>query len=143
MNTVVQLSVLMENKNGSLSQVLKILNDNQIMIRGLAITETTTFGILKIIVDRYNEAQSLLREAGFVVTQTEVYAIGIEGYQKDFLDFLLCLESKNIGVEYMYMAVGMKHKEGFVILRTEDGVDISDLLIEKDIPTISSNEIQK
>ena len=141
MSTVLQLSVLVENTNGRLSEVLSVLRDNDIDIRASTITDTTTFGILRMIVDRCQEAEGILRQAGFTVTCAEVNAISVEDRPGGLLDALLCLENNNIGVEYMYAAAGSANEKAFIILRTTDGVDVSDLLAQNGIRVVQPDEI--
>ena len=51
MNYVNQISVFVENKTGSLSQVTKLLADAGIDLRAFSIADTSEFGILRMIVD--------------------------------------------------------------------------------------------
>ena len=75
--TVNQLSVFVENKQGRLSEITSILQQNQVDIRALSIADTTHFGILRLIVDKPAQAETALKEAGFTVSLTPVIAIGV------------------------------------------------------------------
>ena len=50
MNTIDQISVFLENREGQLSGLLGLLADNNIDIYALNISETEDYGVLKIIV---------------------------------------------------------------------------------------------
>ena len=75
---VKQISVFLENKSGRLAEVTKILGSNDIDISALSIADTTDFGILRLIVNKPEEAEEILKENGFTVSCTNVIAIAIE-----------------------------------------------------------------
>ena len=58
---VKQLSVFIENKSGRLVQITEILGKNQIDIRAVSIADTTSFGILRLIVDDPKSSPSPLK----------------------------------------------------------------------------------
>lgn len=74
---VKQISVFVENKKGRLAEITKALADNKIDISALSIADTTDFGILRLIVNKPNAAESILKEKGLAVKATEVIAIGV------------------------------------------------------------------
>ena len=55
--TISQISVFVENKQGSMSGIAEVLAGANIDIRALTIADTTDFGILRLIV----QAQGSLR----------------------------------------------------------------------------------
>ena len=63
---ITQISVFLENRAGQLSEITKILSDNNIDLKALNIAETADYGILRIISDDCNEAAKLLRNNGFI-----------------------------------------------------------------------------
>ena len=62
MNNIRQISVFVENKQGRLSAIIKILKDNGINIRAISIADTKDFGILRLIVSDPDLACEKLRE---------------------------------------------------------------------------------
>ena len=75
---LVQISVFLENRAGRLAEVTGILGDAAINIRALSLADTSDFGILRLIVDRTDEAASLLKSKGFTASSTEVIAVEVE-----------------------------------------------------------------
>ena len=72
-----QLSIFVENKAGRLAQIAAVIAEAGIDIRALSIADTTNFGILRLIVDKPDEAEQALKDAGLTVSLTNVIAIGI------------------------------------------------------------------
>ena len=65
-----QLSVFVENRPGSLVEVLSVLKDTEVSIRALSVADTADFGILRLIVNEPEKVKKALNEAGFTVKIT-------------------------------------------------------------------------
>ena len=74
---VKQISVFLENKCGRLVRVTQVLGEAGINIRALSIADTSDFGILRLIVDKPDLACQVLREKGFMASETEVIAVEV------------------------------------------------------------------
>ena len=117
---VKQISVFLENKEGRVARVARILSDAEINIRALSIADTTEFGILRLIVDQPEKAEKSLHEEGFTVSITEVIAISIEDEPGGLADALQVLHEDKISVEYIYAFISKTSHKANVILRVED-----------------------
>ncbi|GBE54323.1 ACT domain protein [archaeon BMS3Bbin15] len=60
-----QLSVFVENKPGRLAKITEVLQKAVINIRALSIAELGEFGVIRLIVDRPDEAKFVLIDSGF------------------------------------------------------------------------------
>ena len=138
---VKQLSVFIENKSGRLVQITEILGKNQIDIRAVSIADTTSFGILRLIVDDPGRAKMVLREAGFTVSITEVIAIAIEDKPGGLSKALRVLSNAQISVEYMYAFLSREDKTAYVIFRVEDNGEAVQALRKAGIVCLSSEDI--
>ena len=97
-----QLSIFVENKAGRLAEITAVLADAGIDIRALSVADTTNFGILRLIVDKPDEAERILREAGLTVSLTGVIAVGIPDRPGGFAAAMRALADASIDIEYMY-----------------------------------------
>ena len=57
-----QLSVFLENKSGRLTEVTEALASAQINISAFSIADTADYGILRLIVNKPEEAEKILKE---------------------------------------------------------------------------------
>lgn len=117
---VKQISVFLENKSGRLAEVTQILGSNKINIRALSIADTTDFGILRLIVNNPDAAYTALREAGFMVSVTEVLAVEVPDSPGGLAGVLATLGSQSINIEYLYAFVTKASADALVIFRVED-----------------------
>ena len=59
--TVNQISIFLENKPESLSQLTEVLAKNNINMRALSLADTSDFGIARIITDDCAAAEEILK----------------------------------------------------------------------------------
>ena len=66
---VEQISIFIENKSGRLAEITRILGDAGINIRALSLADTSDFGILRLIVNDVEKANTVLKERGLRSTR--------------------------------------------------------------------------
>jgi predicted amino acid-binding ACT domain protein len=74
---VEQIAVFLENKSGRLAEITSVLANNNINIRALSVADTADFGILRLIVDKVDEAKKVLKENSCTVGKTNVVAVEV------------------------------------------------------------------
>ncbi|MBR3971504.1 MAG: ACT domain-containing protein, partial [Ruminococcus sp.] len=67
-----QISVFVENKQGSLVKITDVLAKENIDLRAMSIADTQDFGILRLIVSDTDRAVDILKRENSIVTVTEV-----------------------------------------------------------------------
>lgn len=97
-----QLSVFIENKEGRLETVTKVLAENDIDIKTISLADTTEFGMLRLIVSDCDLAKKVLKEAGFAVNLTDVVAVKSINSAGYLHKLLAALSSDITNIEYMY-----------------------------------------
>ena len=122
-----QLSILLENKPGSLKNICRLLADNNIDISTLSVADTKDFGILRLIVKDWERAKKVLTDNGLAVTVTGVVAVLVEDRPGGMCQILDTLDKYSINVEYLYAFVAPVKGSAVVILR----FDAPDVAIER------------
>ena len=122
-----QLSILLENKPGSLKNICRLLADNNIDISTLSVADTKDFGILRLIVKEWERAKQVLTENGLAVTVTGVVAVLVEDRPGGMCQILDTLDRYAINVEYLYAFVSPVKGQAVVILR----FDAPDVAVER------------
>ena len=138
-----QISIFLENKSGRLAEVTRVLGSNKIDISALSIADTTDFGILRLIVNRPEEALEILKENGFTVSCTDVIAISVPDKPGGLAVALDILDGENIGIEYMYAFVGKAENEALVILKVANTDKAIKALKDSGINVIPSDSVYK
>lgn len=138
---VKQISIFLENKSGRLAEITKILADNNIDICALSIADTTDFGILRLIVDKPEEAEKILSSNEITVSCTNVIAIGVDDKPGGLAKVLDLLNENSISIEYMYAFVGKSQNHALVVLRVEEPQAAIKVLLDNKVLVLKSEEI--
>lgn len=128
--SVQQLSVFLENKKGHLATVTKILTEGKIDIRGVIASDTSDYGITRLIVDKPYVALSLLKDNGFTAKVSKVVAVEPED-RVGFLGELFAILGKaEINVDYIY-ALSLESDTRPVFLLKTDDPERAELLLKE------------
>lgn len=136
-----QISVFMENRAGRLREITDALAKEKINLRALSLADTSDFGILRIIVNRPDDAVNVLRHAGFTIRENVVVACAISDDPGGLNDILNSLAGENISVEYMYGFLGKHEHEAVMIIRVQDTEKAIETLLEDGFTLLKGEEI--
>ena len=115
--SVKQISVFLENKKGRLAEVTGVLSKAGINIRALSLADTADFGVLRLIVDKTDQAKAVLKQNGFAVSKTEVIGVEVPDRPGGLAEILGVLQAAGINVEYMYAFVQRSGDNAIIIFR--------------------------
>jgi len=138
---ILQLSVFVENKPGRLAEVLETLSGAGIDLRALSLADTADFGILRIIVDKPDDALEVLQDAGYLVKSSEVIPVAVGDKPGGLAAILRLLADAGIDVEYTYAFVAHSRDRAYVILRVNDNDAAVKLLKENGIYLLKAGEV--
>jgi hypothetical protein len=136
-----QISIFLENRAGRLAEVTKVLSDAAINIRALSLADTSDFGILRLIVDDFERAKTVLKENGFTVGKTNVVAVEVPDQPGGLHNLLEVLNAQGINVEYMYAFVTQSGKNALMIFRFDRTDQAIETLKEKNIKIVPGDEL--
>ncbi|MDR0316305.1 MAG: ACT domain-containing protein [Treponema sp.] len=115
-----QISVFLENTTGRLSEATGTLAQAGINLRAISIADTADFGILRLIVDKTDEAVNALNSAGFTTRQTSVVAVEIEDVPGSLARLMELFQKSQINIEYLYASLEGQMGKAVVIFKLED-----------------------
>ena len=138
-----QLTIFVENKQGTIVSVTDILAKNNVNIRALSIAETEDFGILRLIVNDEATAVKTLEEAGFLIKITEVVGVKIGDAPGKLTAALRVLDEANVNVEYLYAFMARTERHAYVVLRVEENAEAENILVNAGFHLITGADIEK
>lgn len=128
-----QLSVFLENRAGRLLELCELLGKNKINIKALTIAESPEFGIVRMVVDKSEEATKVLKANSFVANITDIVAVEVADVPGGLANILKILNDNEINIEYMYGFVEKSRDKALMVFRFED--------TDKAIATLNQNGI--
>jgi hypothetical protein len=138
-----QLTVFVENKQGSVVPVTDALANHNINIRALSIAETEGFGILRLIVDNEAVAEEVLMQAGYLIKITEVVGVKIGDAPGKLSAALKVLKEAGINMEYLYAFMARTERHAYVVLRVENNADAEAALEKAGFHLITDADVNK
>jgi len=131
-----QISVFLENNAGRLGEVTKVLAQAGINLRAISIADTADFGILRLIVDKNEEALKALKDANFTTRVSEVAAVEIEDTPGSLAKIMELFQKTKVNIEYLYASLEGKTGKAVVIFKLEDHQKGLDILKENGLSMI-------
>ena len=138
-----QISIFLQNKKGRLYDVCAVLGKNNINIRALNVAETEAFGVLRIVVNKPDEAVKALSEANFVANITDVVAVEVPDRPGGLAEILKVLADEDVNVEYMYGFVEKATDEALMVFRFDNPDKATGILKKHNIKIASEKEIKE
>lgn len=136
-----QISVFLENRKGSLSEITKTLADNHINLRAISIAESADYGVLRLIADDAEKATSTLLANGFVLSMTPVTVISVPDEPAGLSQLLDLLASGGIDIEYMYSLFTHQNGKAYMVFRVADYEPLKELLSEHGMTPVRPEEL--
>ncbi len=140
---VQQISVFLENKSGRLAELTDVLGKAGINIRALSIADTSDFGILRLIVNKPEDAFRILKEDGFSVSITDVIAVEVQDEPGGLAKVLGILQSAGINIEYLYAFLEKSSNDALVVFRVEQIDEAVDLLAKHNVNVVKGSDVYK
>ncbi len=113
-----QLSIFIENKSGTLLNILNVMKDAEIQIIASMVADTQDFGIYRVVCDNPDKACSVLKNEGMAVTMSEVFAIVLDDKPGEAANVVSVLAEGGINISYIYSF--LVSGKGILVFRTSD-----------------------
>ena len=136
-----QLSIFVENREGTLVNVTDAIAKAQVDIRAMSVADTNDFGIFRLIVTDYDKAKAALEEADCFVSITEVVGVAVEDQPGALAKVIKLLAQNNINIEYMYAFITISKQYAYVVLRVADNAAAEKILLDNGVKLVSEEDI--
>ena len=138
-----QLSVFIENKKGRLADVMSVLAEHDIDISAVSLADTADYGILRLIVNRPQEARLALAQSGVAVKVTDVVALVMDDAPGSAAHAIGLLARSDIAVEYMYACIGLVGGKALMVMRVEDVEKTERVLAENGFASLRPEDVYR
>ncbi len=126
-----QLSVYAENRKGNLQRITGTLAERGINIWGSVTNDSAEYGIIRMIVEKPEEAQQVLQEAGYLARLSDVIGVEMADEVGALNKLLIALTESNINVDYIYLSFNRESGQPVQILHTQDTPEVASCLSAK------------
>ena len=139
--TIHQLSIFVENRQGTLIKVLHLLKEAGVQLIASTIADTVEYGIYRIICSEPERAYTILREKGISVALSDVFAIELDNQVGRTADTLTLFSEAGISIAYMYSF--LLNGKGILVFRTDDSDRTCEVIRRNDLKYIPETDLSK
>ncbi len=97
-----QISIFLEDKPGTLYGVTELLTERGVHIRAMTAMDMGGMTILRLLVDNIIYTASILKDAGFPASLTEVIVAEVKNAGSDFIKVLEAIKSAGVNIQHVY-----------------------------------------
>ena len=134
-NTVQQLSVFLENREGRLEEVLDVLAKSNVNIVALSLADTSDYGMLRMIVSDPHKGRMALKEVGIL---TDVVALRVPHATGSLSKAMHQIVDGEVNIEYMYAFAN--GDDAAAVLKSDDPARVIDILKGSGFDVYSADE---
>lgn len=134
-----QISVFVENRPGTLAEVLAVLKEHAVNMRALSVADTADFGILRLVVNEPDKVERILRGAGYAVKSTPVLTLTVSDKPGGLLEQVEKLSNSGINIEYVYAFAATSADEARVVIKV-DNIERAERIINGDATASAGRE---
>lgn len=134
-----QLSIFIENKTGRLTEVTRLLGKSGINLTAFSMSESSDFGIMRVVLSEPIKAKKILTDNGFTVTLSDVVCLFVGNAPGTLSEALLVLSEHNVSVDYMY-AFAMDNVAR-VVIRPNDIKRCVEVLQQSNLKLIEASDM--
>ncbi|MEG2274573.1 MAG: hypothetical protein RSC44_04495, partial [Clostridia bacterium] len=113
-----QIAVFIENSQGRLHDVVKVISTGGVNIQSLNIADTDEFGIARMVTSDNKTALKLLADAGFTANDTDLIGVEVSDTPGTLCNVLGVLDENDISIEYIYSFTCSEGKT-LILLKTD------------------------
>lgn len=135
---VKQLSVFIENKAGRVSEVTDVLGAAGVNIRGFSVSDTTDYGIVRLVVDDPDHGHEALSAAGFTVKENPVICLELPDHPGGLAGVLKVVSGAGVNIEYVYSLISTN-----VVINVADIDRAISLLEGKPVRLVTQEDIAR
>ena len=143
---VPQVSVFLDNRPGSLSELMGHLDKNRIKVFALSISDAGEFGLVRLITDNPSLTTSILENAEFNLAKSKknIEVTVIVTSEKDRVSKITkILSDSGMNIEYAYSSAVHLDGKFALVMRVNDLEKAENTMKESNVAVLSLNDIKQ
>ena len=117
---VEQIMVFLENRPGILADLCVHLSDRKVNIRAITTVEATEIGVVRLVVDKPEQAKEILTEAGVTYTTSDCLVLEMPNHPGGFARIARELAYAGVNIDYIYATTTPSANAALGILGVSD-----------------------
>lgn len=135
-----QISIFLENAPGRLYEATQALGEAGINLRSLCISDTSDYGVLRILVSDVTKARRVIMEKQLPARVDDVIAAELEDTPGSLARLLGLFLGTKVNVQYMYALAGATSEKAVMVFRFSDNELAIELLQRNNVKLLDAKE---
>ena len=138
---VKQISVFLNNSEGRLDNVLKILAQGGIDILSASLADTEEYGVLRLLTKEPDNAKQILQDAGFAARIDEVIAVVVPDAVSSLAKVVGVIHAAGINISYIY-GLSIDGEGAPIAIKTNDNAKAEAIINAAGVKTLGMEDLQ-
>ena len=138
---VKQLSVFLENTEGRLDEVLKIIAQGGVNLLSASLADTMEYGVLRLISAEPEKAKQILKDAGFAARIDEVIAVVVPDAVGSLAKVIAMIHAAGVNISYIY-GLSIDGEGAPIVIKTDDNAKAINLLNAAGVKTLGDEDLK-
>lgn len=136
-----QFIIFLENRVGSLHDLLRRVERDDLKIVALSILDSADCAVVRVIVDNYERAHELLTFAGVTMFEADVIGVLLPDTNQPHTSVLGSLMSAELNVQYVYPLMYRKNGRGAVAIYVSEKEEALRVLRERKYELVTEDDL--
>ncbi len=136
-----QINIFVDNRTGRIKSITEVLYNENVNIRAMAIQDRGEFGLVKLIVDKPDQAVIALQGHGFACKEKDVLAIVLEDKPGGLYQLLSSFPEETVNILDAYGFAAETIKGSVFFIEVKDAEQVGVFLSRKGFKVLTDKEI--
>lgn len=137
-----QFCVILENRVGSLNELLRQLERSDLRVVALSIVDTVDVAIARILLDQVERSRELFELSGFTFFENDVLGVELPDGPQPFVSICTALLQAEVNLNYLYPLLFRREGRSAVAIHVEDLEVATSTLRERGFTLLSESDLQ-
>lgn len=116
----IQFSVMLKNRAGALSSLVRLLRGSKIDVIGLSVQDSRDATMARIVLSDPDAATQIFQEKGIPHTTSELVVVELKEAGRDLAEVLDILRSAETNLDFTYSLISHPHGASLMAMHLED-----------------------
>ena len=137
-----QFCVFMENRIGSLHELFRKLERNDLRIIAMSVVDSADFSTVRLMVDDTDRARELFTLSNFNWFENDVIGVILPNVAQPFVKVCLALVQAELSIHYTYPLLFRKNGRGAIAIAVDDIDTAQEILKDQGLEIITEDDLK-
>lgn len=136
-----QFGIFMENRVGSLHELLRGVESHDLRVMGLSIVDSIDCAIARLVLSDFERGKELLRFSNFPIFETDLIGVELPDDPQPYVQICMALLQAELNIHYTYPLLFRRKGRGAIAVYVDDIDTGLKALSDKGYRVITENDL--